>query len=280
MAQTGRGEHKFPWLFFILAFGITWVIWLPGLLDAWGIFDLPVPFIVFFFIGTWGPFLAASIVIFRAEKWAGVKLFWKKGFSFPKTKGWLWPIIVIPLLLSGLPLGVYLLLGGTPPSWELLSQPWMIIPVFLTYFFTGGGNEEWGWRGYALDRLQSRWSSLNASLILGVIWGAWHLPLFFIEDTGQYHMSFLVFMLFAPGLSVLHTWVYNRTGRKLMAAWLFHAAVGTAWEVFPIVQPEIPAYRSLYVYDLGLGSVVALLVVLIVGVQLSAEKGDIEPAEK
>jgi uncharacterized protein len=144
----------------------------------------------------------------------------------------------------------------------------MILPVFLTYFLTGGANEEWGWRGFALEPMQRRWNPLIASLILGVIWGCWHIPLFFIENTGQYHMSLLVFMLAAPGSSILHTWFFNRTGKKLLAAWLFHAILGTAWEVFPIVQPYLDGYQKVYVVDFIAVIGVAIFVFLIEGVSL------------
>ena len=59
MENTKKNTTKFPWFFFLLAFGITWLIWAPGVLTTLGWIDLPIPFIVFFFIGTWGPFLAA-----------------------------------------------------------------------------------------------------------------------------------------------------------------------------------------------------------------------------
>jgi membrane protease YdiL (CAAX protease family) len=263
---------RFPWPFFLLAFGITWLIWSPGVLSTLGIIELPVPFIVFFFVGTWGPFLAALWVIYRAGGWKNVKEFLKRGLNVHIPWVWLLVIVVVSLLVSALPLGVHILFGGKPPEESLLFQPWMIVPVFLTYFLTGGGNEEWGWRGYALDRLQSRWSPVVASLVLGVIWGAWHIPLFFIEDTGQYHMSLLVFMLAAPGSSILHTWVYNRTGKNLLAVWLFHAALGTAWEVFPIVQPQVVGYQRVYIYDFLAVAVIAMLVLLIEGSRLGDKR--------
>jgi len=54
VTSGATSETRFPWLYFVLAFGITWLIWLPGLLATWGWIELPVPFIVFCFAGTWG----------------------------------------------------------------------------------------------------------------------------------------------------------------------------------------------------------------------------------
>ena len=253
------------WTYFILTFVITWLFWLPGLLATWGWFELPVPFVAFFFVGTWGPFVGASWCTYREKGWAGLKQFWKSGFDVRFSWRWYLAIFVLVLLVSALPLGVHLLLGGPPPASTLLEQPWMILAVLVTYFCTGGANEEWGWRGYALDRLQVRWGPLVASIVLGLIWGLWHLPLFFIEYTGQYHESLLIFMIAAPFLSILHTWFYNGTGKKLLAAWLFHAAIGAAWETFPIVQPQVPGYERVFAYDMVTVIIAAVLVLAIVG---------------
>ena len=258
-----KSPIPFPWKFFILSFVFTWICWSPGWLATLGLFKLPLPFIVFFFIGTWGPFAAASWLTYRDEGRAGLFTFWRRGFDFRFSKKWLLVILGVALLVSAVPIGLYLLTGGSSPEPGLLANPVMILPVFLTYFFTGGGNEEWGWRGYALDRLQSRWSPLKASLILGVIWGLWHLPLFFIEYTGQYHLSLLLFMLFASAMSIIHSWVYNAAGGSLLAAWLLHAALGAAWEVFPNVQPNVTGYERVFVYDLIATGLVAFAVVFL-----------------
>jgi membrane protease YdiL (CAAX protease family) len=192
---------------------------------------------------------------------------------------WWLAIVVLPFLLAAIPLGLYALMGGSLPELPLLAQPWMVVPIFLTYFCTGGGNEEWGWRGYALDRLQARWSPLVTSLILGLIWGAWHIPLFFIESTGQYHMSMGLFLFSTLGMSILHTWVYNGAGRNLLAAWVFHAAYGTAWEVLPIIQPEVAGYGRVQIYGFTFAVIVAVLVVLIAGPGLCDRRG-VGSAEK
>jgi len=262
-----KPEARFPWLYFVLAFAITWLIWSPGLMATWGWFELPLPFLVFFFLGTWGPFLAAVIVLYREGGWEAVKAFLRRGLDWRIGWRWVAVIIGIPLLVSALPLGVHLLLGGPPPAATLLTTPLMIVPVVATYFLTGGGNEEWGWRGFALDRLQSArtglgWHPLVAAVGLGVIWGLWHLPLFFIEYTAQYHEPLWLFILAAPAVSILHSWVYNGSGGKLVAAWLFHAAIGGAWEVFPLAQPDVPGYERVFVLAMVASIIVAVVVAI------------------
>jgi membrane protease YdiL (CAAX protease family) len=268
MEHAQKNRKAFPWLFFLLAIGITWLIWSPGILSALGWIELKLPFLVFFFIGTWGPFLAAVLVTYREGGSSALKAYLKRGLNAHFPFAWVLIILATALLVSAVPLGLHVLSGGPAPVQTLLSNPLMILPVFLTYFFTGGGNEEWGWRGFALDRLQDRWNPTVASVVLGLIWGAWHAPLFFIESTGQFHMSLWIFILATPGLSVLHTWVYNRTGKNLLAVWLFHAMLGTAWEVFPIVQPGLAGYRNVYIYDFIAMTILAVVVVLVEGTRL------------
>jgi membrane protease YdiL (CAAX protease family) len=90
--------------------------------------------------------------------------------------------------------------------------------------------EEFGWRGYVLDRLQERFGALRSSLLLGVVWAAWHLPLFLMEGTYQYlqGLGSLWFWLFLIGilpLTVVFTWVYNNTRRSTLAIVLLHFTV-------------------------------------------------------
>jgi len=74
-----------------------------------------------------------------------------------------------------------MLSGEALPKRSVLFDPILIAVSFVYIFFLGGPfQEEWGWRGYALDKLQARWSAFVSSVVLGVLWGAWHLPLFFI----------------------------------------------------------------------------------------------------
>jgi hypothetical protein len=105
----------------------------------------------------------------------------------------------------------------------------MLLPLLIL----GPLSEELGWRGYALERLQARWNALVSSLILGVIWSLWHLPLFYIVGTSQYlyNMSFLGFLVGTTTTLVLYTWAYNNTGGSIWSAvflhWMYTYALDT-----------------------------------------------------
>jgi membrane protease YdiL (CAAX protease family) len=140
----------------------------------------------------------------------------------------------------------------------------MILPSLLFILIFGPVPEELGWRGYALDGLQSRWNNLSASVILGIVWALWHLPLFFIGGTYQQaEVGFgtLRFWSFMSGMlisSVLFTWIYNNTSRSILSAILFHFSINFSGEIFLLSERE-------YCYQPLLVTVAALLVVAVWG---------------
>ena len=113
-------------------------------------------------------------------------------------------------------------------------------PVIALPFFLG---EELGWRGYALPRLQQKYSALWSSVIVGVLWTFWHTPAFWAPEgtaiSGQPVTLFAVgwYLIFMIGISILHTFIYNNTKGSILLALLFHG-VYTGSNVFPLF-PDI-----------------------------------------
>jgi membrane protease YdiL (CAAX protease family) len=107
--------------------------------------------------------------------------------------------------------------------------------------FFGPLPEELGWRGYALDLLQARYSALVSSLILGAVWALWHLPLFLILGTYQHGLgigshSFWIFLITIVFQSILLTWIYNHNRRSTLSAVLFHFMVNYSGELFALTD--------------------------------------------
>lgn len=94
--------------------------------------------------------------------------------------------------------------------------------------FIGPLQEELGWRGFALPRLLDRWSSRRASLVLGVAWACWHLPLYAIDAGGQERAPLAAFLISVVAMSVLYTWFWAATSGSLLIALLLHSATNTA----------------------------------------------------
>jgi CAAX protease family protein len=128
-----------------------------------------------------------------------------------------------PVVLAAAAFGVWVATGGSSPPDEALAQ-WTLLPVFFVYIaFVGGGlDEELGWRGYALPRLQQRYRALIASVILGVFWAGWHIPAWFTLGSGQDAISFPVFALSTTAAAIVFTWLYNSTGGSLPLVILAH----------------------------------------------------------
>ena len=123
---------------------------------------------------------------------------------------WRFGIKWYALILLGIPFLGWLttLVAGANPVY-VLSTPAFAISILLNLMYTGPLCEELGWRGYALPRLLRQFNPLVASLILGLFWGVWHLPSFFISSVVQSSLSLPAFLLFGLFTSILMTWIFQ-----------------------------------------------------------------------
>ena len=136
----------------------------------------------------------------------------------------------------------------------------------LVLLLGGPMGEEFGWRGFALPDLQDRLGWRAASVGLGLVWGVWHLPLFFIEGTAQADIPLALFLLSVVAMSVVLAWLVNNTAGSVVAALLFHTAVN----FWPSVVPVLPTEVSYRAYAL----VVAMLVMLaLLALALTQQRG-------
>jgi len=129
---------------------------------------------------------------------------------------------------------------------------------------TGAMGEELGWRGFLLPRLQQRFDALTSSLIVGVVWALWHLPLWLLPGYGWVEFPYLAFALVAISTSVLMTWVLNNTNGSLVMASIIHLMMNYGLCVVGILG-LIPSPRDYWMTASVLFVVYAVLVVLIAG---------------
>lgn len=183
-------------------------------------------------LGAFGPSIAGILMVYRTQAREGRRDFWRRSFNFKQIgAGWYAVIILIFPVAYGLGSLVDILLGGTPPGAESLAQiaaqPASLIGMLFMLLLMGPLAEEFGWRGYALDQLQSKRSALVSNLTLGVFWFVWHFPLFFMNGMLQQELGFGSLAFWAYGalllaVSILIAWVYNNNGRSILAAILLH----------------------------------------------------------
>ncbi|MFO7928671.1 MAG: type II CAAX endopeptidase family protein [Candidatus Humimicrobiaceae bacterium] len=261
-----RWQEYFPWKYILVAFGFSWIIWLPGILASKGFFQLPISYTLLTGIGAFGPLVAAFLLTSVKYGKKGIIELLKRSVSIGFRKIWLIPALLLMPVLVGSTLVIYILFEGKAglPEFTLISQPWLIIPLFfLSFFALGAIQEEFGWRGYALDLMQKKWNALLSSLMLGIIWAIWHLPLFFIQGTMQSKVPFYIFLLSTLGVTVIYTWLYNNTKRSILIVLLFHAMHNTSFNIFPITLLPSPGKALLYLT--GLQLLVAIIIVCIWG---------------
>ena len=195
-------------VFFVLAYVFSW--W-PWPLYALGL--APSPIVGF------GPFLAAVVVLALTGGKAGVVALLRRMVRWRVAPVWYAVALGLPVVISGGATVLNVLLGARPPSPAELGAWTGLIPTFFLLLLVpglGGAWEEPGWRGYALPKLQVDRSALLASLVLGVVWAFWHLPLMVI---GQIPLSDPVFIV---AWTVVFTWMFNNTGGSVLLAMLMH----------------------------------------------------------
>jgi len=112
----------------------------------------------------------------------------------------------------------------------------MLAATLASTLLGGQAGEEIGWRGYALPRLSVRFGLGTASVILGLLWACWHLPLFYILGGDTVGQSFPLYLLQVTALSVALSWLYVRTGGSLLLAMLMHAAVNNTKDIVPSAE--------------------------------------------
>lgn len=229
--------------FYLIAFGLTWsyevivLLLLHLSLIPW---IIPAPLL--------GPTLAAFIMTAITEGRPGVRRLLRRYILWRVHAQWyLFVLLGIPALLFF----SNLILPGAITVLRL-PAPTFVLSYLVTYifiFFTGGPFfEEPGWRGFALPRLQKRSGPLLGTLILGVLWGLWRLPLFLIPgyngagtDFAGISVPFIEFVIATTALAFIFTWVFNNTRGSLLLAMLLHASVNTASDAFSRFFPSLPA---------------------------------------
>ncbi len=218
-------------LFFTVTLAWTWIC---GFIPViFGFTGTGLGTFVFYF-GGGAPSVVALFLVFLTYPKDKIKDYFRRCISF-RQMGWKWPLITIAVfaVLSAVSIAAGTgLLGYEMPTMDYIraigANPLNIFLVLLISLISGPLNEEFGWRGYALDRLLVRFGFLKGSLILGFIWAIWHLTWYFTPGQAQYNLmkdSVFHALMFIPSvmmLSVFVSFVYVRTNRSILAGALVH----------------------------------------------------------
>jgi membrane protease YdiL (CAAX protease family) len=270
--------QKYPLTtFFLLVFGLTWSFMITDALGSHGLlpFRLPIPLLI---VMGYMPTLAAVIVTGLTKGKAGVRALFGKLLIARVGLKWYAFVIFGFGAMSVAAIALANLFGGSNQS-PILSEEAshfpgpiaMVLNVAMLYIVLGLINgEELAWRGFALPRLQAKYNALTSSVILGAIWGLFHLPLFFTTTgSSQAGASFLPFVYGTIILSILFTWVFNNTKGSVLLAYLFHAATNTWTRVFAIDHATNPHISQILT---GITTLLAILIIVTMGAENLSRK--------
>jgi membrane protease YdiL (CAAX protease family) len=227
--------------FFVVALSITWFCQILGLILAQRnalslinednllhLFDLlslrlapgEASALLIYILGA-GPLVAALLVTWAIGGRRGIEELWGRITRWRVEPRWYLIVFLLPVALALISLTAGVLFGGLQPSsYSPLLPVAYFIPFFLYMLVFTGLAEEPGWRGFALPHLQSKYSAVKSSWILGVLWGVWHFPsiIYYNLATGMPAFALIPILiglvLGIVGWTIVNTWVYNSTGRS------------------------------------------------------------------
>lgn len=244
-----------------------------------------VAFCALAFASTWALYAAGT----RAEGWAGEMLRLASGFGptaaalalVLTTHGgaglrrwlrrlrrwrlhWSWyagPLVAPPFILAAGVLAHRAFGGRTGTSEHDPAMWWMIPVVFAVVLVVGGPiGEEFGWRGYALPRLQRLMGPVPASLLLGLVWGLWHLPRMLDPAAVQHLVPWWIFLGQVLVTSVFYTWLLNSTA-SVVPVLALHASFNTSAGLLPVI-PATAGSSAPAVISLGIATIGATALII------------------
>src|SRR6185503_15432358 len=230
-----------------MAYAFTWVLVIPIMLSQMGLglFNLPEPLLfIFLLLSTYsGPLPAALILTSIIDGKEGRRQLWRRVFQWRGGFGWYLLVLVAypAVFLAGL--SVYL---GTSP-WIALIENWQLIftyylPIAAIGILFPSLGEEPGWRGFALPRLQQQYGPLVGTLILAVLHGLWHLPVYFIPGAileGPFDLTqFTANTCLLITLTFFWTWLFNHAGQSVFFAMFVHGVSNATSGLIPMLNVE------------------------------------------
>ena len=243
--------------FYVLAFAISWSGWIPQALYARGMFPIDSPF--FSLLGGGGPTLAAVIVLLaRGEADAVRRLF--GAVLRLRAPWWCYAFVVgFWVAVAVAAPGIAARFGPAAPALHRVA--WGALPLTVVALALSSVWEEIGWRGFALPRLQATCSDGSITVIMGLLWSLWHVPLLLNPASPMAGLPWYGQTLFWLSMTAIYTWLYRHTAPGLFVVTLFHALSNTlAW-----IFLEAGIFGPTHLPVVGATTLVALVIVLVYG---------------
>ncbi len=259
--------------FYLIAFALSWLVQIPLVLAARGVVQIELADSLGL-LSSVAPLIAALIVTVQLNGRAGIRRLLSRLLQWRISVRWYTVALLgFPGLASAaITLGAFL--TGEPPDIgksyidrvfpqfpHEISPLVLLLPFFL-YSVVTTIPEEIGWRGVALPQLQRSYGPLWASLVVGLLWGLWHLPLFFLPTAAQSGLSFPLFLAGTVVSSFLFTWVFNGTRGSLLAVVLLHSSFNVSTVFLPLL-PQVTGSDLQLLLFVGLIAVAAVVLAVV-----------------
>ena len=251
MNTKTQSPHKFSLaIYLLLANGITWLCWLPGLIiglrEGYIMPNFDTYHLLFetgfknsqhlylsiaFFFGVYSPLIGGLVATWIDGGREGLTEWWGRIACWRLDRNWYLTALLITFLLAAIPVTIFGLIGGFAPS----NLPFAyILGLLFVQLLKSGFGEEPGWRGFLLPRLKVRFEGEKYIWVLGLIWSIWHWPIVIIrtmsmlQDVTLPQMVITILMSLAGnvmsliGLTYIYTWLYNKT-QSVFLSIVFHA---------------------------------------------------------
>jgi membrane protease YdiL (CAAX protease family) len=186
-------------------------------------------------LGTFAPSMVALALTARDEGGAGVRALLSRLFRWQVSARWYVFAASFTVVIKLTAALLHRLITGAWPRFGFDTWYVLVAATVISTMIGGQAGEEIGWRGYALPRLAARFGLAGASIVLGMIWALWHLPLFYLRGADTYGQSFPVYLLQVTALSIAIAWLYWHTSGSLLLTMLMHAAINNMTGIVPSV---------------------------------------------
>ncbi len=221
--------------FFSVTYALTWTCWTAASLissgNATAAPELAVLAGALILLGTFAPALVAIALTGRTEGRAARNALLGRVFKWRVGVRWyVFAIFYIPAIKLSAAVVHRIAIGVWP---RFGQDAWYIMAAAIVVSIWVQAGEEIGWRGYALPHLSERFGLALASVILGIMWAGWHLPLFLVLASDKYGQSFPLYLLQATALSIAMAWLYWHTEGSLLLVMLMHAAINNTKDIIP-----------------------------------------------
>jgi membrane protease YdiL (CAAX protease family) len=224
-------KRKSQTTYFVLVFLMSALFWVLGAVTEQSLpeetaVDLPISSLMGIC-----PIVAGVILVYRQNGSDGVKSLLKRSFDYKRITRKIWYLLILSLM----PMIVILVngfMGRISIAFPGPQIPVLMVLVAVLLYFIEALAEEVGWQGYAFDPMQARWNALTASIILGIVWAAWHIIPFI-----QMHQpaSWIVWQSINIVVTrIIIVWIYNNTGRSVFAIILYHTMYNVSTVLLPM----------------------------------------------